>query len=566
VRRRFALAASRLRLAWLAAGLAVSAVALVWLGYRAITEWQRSATLLAQRNADAAVDLLVTALTKDMRGVQSSVLASLLFDEATRDPLLDLNAVGSAFARYPYPELFFAARGTPRSVVFYGRAERPPAWLASAIDRTPFPVMFAEDPRTSDVLLTRIGRDVFEGKRFSVFDVRLQDVNYQVVVRLQYADEAHDRLEGILGFMVNLDWVRSHYFQELTEQVGRIRGVANGVRLTISDRTGAVMAGLPVEETDGPFSTREFPLLFFDPGLIELDKPADVKRPLLIARAAVSDDRGLIAARQGARTTLLLVAASALALVGGLVLTVRAAQANARLVTLRSDFVSAVTHELKTPIATIRAISETLASGRSSTAAAAREYALLAVQESKRLTRLIDNLLAYSRMSDVTQAYSFEAVPVSALIRQSLKEFDAQLRTAGFAVTVDVPEASPLVLADTPSMALAIGNLIDNAIRYSADGRQLMLSARAVSSGVRLEVRDAGRGIPDDEIGLVTRKFFRGQASGSGGSGLGLSIAQRIVKDHSGTLSIQSRPGEGTTVGITLPAANVEDEETHSGR
>jgi signal transduction histidine kinase len=261
-----------------------------------------------------------------------------------------------------------------------------------------------------------------------------------------------------------------------------------------------------------------------------------------------------------------LVATSALALVGGLVLTVRAAQANARLVTLRSDFVSAVTHELKTPIATIRAISETLASGRSSNAEATRDYALLAVQESKRLTRLIDNLLAYSRISDVTQAYAFEAVPAGVLIRQSLKEFDTQLRTGGFAVTLGISEALPLVLADTPSMVLAIGNLIDNAIRYSSDRHELTISAKALGSGVRIEVRDAGRGIPDNEIGLVTGKFFRGRESGSGGSGLGLSIAQRIVRDHAGTLSIESRPSGGTTVSITLPAASADDEEAHPDR
>lgn len=322
----------------------------------------------------------------------------------------------------------------------------------------------------------------------------------------------------------------------------------------------------PAADAGDPFSTREFPLLFFDPGLVELDTPADLTRQLLVARATVSDDRGLIAARQGAQTTLVLVATSALALVGGLVLTVRAAQANARLVTLRSDFVSAVTHELKTPIATIRAISETLASGRSSSAEVARDYALLAVQESKRLTRLIDNLLAYSRISDVTQAYAFESVPVGIMLHKSLKEFDTQIRTAGFSVTVDIPETLPLVLADIPSMVLAIGNLIDNAVRYSSDRRELALTAHALPSAVRIEVRDAGRGIPDDEIRLVTRKFFRGQASGSGGSGLGLAIAERIVRDHAGTLAIESRPGEGTTVAITLPEANADDEEAHSDR
>jgi signal transduction histidine kinase len=87
-----------------------------------------------------------------------------------------------------------------------------------------------------------------------------------------------------------------------------------------------------------------------------------------------------------------------------------------------------------------------------------------------------------------------------------------------------------------------------------------------VSTGVRIEVRDAGRGIPEHELGLVTRKFFRGQASGSGGSGLGLAIAKRIVTDHSGTLLVESRPDQGTAVAITLPGANAEDEEAHSDR
>ena len=557
---RFAHLTSRLRPSWIAVGLALSAVALVLLGVRAIAGWQRSATLLAQRNADAAVDLLVTALTKDMRGVQSSVLPSLLVNEATRDPMLDLNAVGSAFARYPYPEVFFAAHLEPNSVVFYGRAERAPAWLGGGAIEPTFPVIFAEETATGHHLMRRIRRDVSEGKRFSIFDLELVGVHYQVVARLQYADEAHDALSGVLGFMVNLDWIKSDYFVELAEQVGRIRAANSGIRLTIVDGTGARLAGELVEGNGQPFSVREFPLLFFDPALIELDRPSDLSREMLTAHAVVADDRGLIAARQGARTTLVLVATSALVLVGGLAFTVRAAQANARLVTLRSDFVSAVTHELKTPIATIRAISETLAFGRSSNAESSRDYALLAVQESKRLTRLIDNLLAYSRISDVTQAYAFEPIPVGVMIRQSLKEFDGQLRTAGFTVTVDASEQLPLVLVDTTSMMLAIGNLIDNAIRYSGGARRLTITARQLAATVRIEVHDAGPGIPKHEIGQVTRKFFRGQKSGSGGSGLGLSITQRIVSDHSGSLSIESEPGEGTTVAVTLPSMSVEDE------
>jgi signal transduction histidine kinase len=552
-------------LRWVVAGVAVSAIALAWLAYRAISGWQRSATLVAQRNADAAVDLLATALIRDMRGVQTSVLSTLSIDDGTGPALLDLNAVSSAFARYPYPELFFAGRGAATSVRFYVRADRRPSWLPVARGQASFPVAVAEHPQVVDGLLGRVDRDIADGKRFSAFDVRLDGVTYQVFVQLDYADEAHGRVSVVRGFMVNVDWIRQHYFRELAAQVGRIRGADRGIQLAVIDATGEALAGVGRGSAGAPSSTRQFPLLFFDPVLVELERPGDLAIQTLTARALVADDRGLMAARQGSWTTLALVAASALALVGGLLLTVRAAEANARLVTMRSDFVSAVTHELKTPVATIRAISETVAAGRSTNPDAIRDYALLAAQESKRLTRLIDNLLAYSRLSDVTQAYTFEPVRVGALVALTLKEFDAQLRTGGFRVDVDVADALT-IMADTTAMMLAIGNLIDNAIRYSTERRELRIAARALPPLVRLDVSDAGRGIPADEIEQVTRRFFRGQASRSGGSGLGLWIAKRIVSDHGGSLAIASTPGDGTTVTITLGEGRVDDEEADSGR
>jgi two-component system sensor histidine kinase ArlS len=115
-------------------------------------------------------------------------------------------------------------------------------------------------------------------------------------------------------------------------------------------------------------------------------------------------------------------------------------------------------------------------------------------------------------------------------------------------------------------MGLAISNLIDNAIRYSADRKELTVVARPAPSGAHIDVRDAGRGIPEHELSLVARKFFRGRDSGSGGSGLGLYIAQQIVRDHGGALTISSRPNEGTTVTISLRGATADDEEADPDR
>jgi signal transduction histidine kinase len=126
-----------------------------------------------------------------------------------------------------------------------------------------------------------------------------------------------------------------------------------------------------------------------------------------------------------------------------------------------------------------------------------------------------------------------------------------------------MPDDLPAIRADRPSTLLAIGNLIDNAIRYSPDRRELKISARALNGSVVIEVSDAGVGIPTEEIPHVTQRFFRGSRATAGGTGLGLSIAHRIVADHGGSLSVTSEAGVGTKVALNLPVAGVVHEETN---
>jgi signal transduction histidine kinase len=100
-----------------------------------------------------------------------------------------------------------------------------------------------------------------------------------------------------------------------------------------------------------------------------------------------------------------------------------------------------------------------------------------------------------------------------------------------------------------------LDNLVDNAIRYSKENHSLRIVAALADHMVTIRVSDKGVGIPTEEIGDVTRKFFRGRQSGTGGSGLGLAIVERIVTDHGGKLSIESHVGEGTTIALSLPAS-----------
>jgi two-component system phosphate regulon sensor histidine kinase PhoR len=301
---------------------------------------------------------------------------------------------------------------------------------------------------------------------------------------------------------------------------------------------------------------QSFSMAFFDPLIVAIDPPADLHVKSWTAVANPVHDPTLAAAESGARRTLAVGAVMALALTIGLWLSLEAGRANETLADMRADFVSAVTHELKTPIANMRAIHETLASGRLTTETS-REYAEMGIREATRLTRLVDNLLAYARVTDVAHAYTFEPVALEAIVDQSVKEFAPNLAHGEFEVHVDMPDGLPMVKADPTALNLMLNNLIDNAIRYSKERRHLTIAGRAQNGTVTLEVTDKGVGIPEEDLQRVTRKFWRGAESHAGGSGLGLAIVDRIVTDHGGRLEIRSRVGEGTSVIVTLPTASV---------
>ena len=230
---------------------------------------------------------------------------------------------------------------------------------------------------------------------------------------------------------------------------------------------------------------------------------------------------------------------------------------NARLAEMRADFVSTVTHEPRTPLSTILAVRDTLVRVCVTGPDAAGEYAQMLVQATKRLTRLVDTLLAYARVTDITditEVYAFERQLPADLIEHVLLGFRHRLTEGGFEVVVDVPSDLPLVRVDRTSMRLALDNLIDNAIRYAGDGRWIGLSATSADNFVTTEVQDHGVGIPREDLPSVQKTFVRGRLASSGGNGLGLALVSRIVTDHGGSFFIASVVGDGTTVRLPLPA------------
>ena len=303
------------------------------------------------------------------------------------------------------------------------------------------------------------------------------------------------------------------------------------------------MAGARAAVAPGaPTSNRTFPLMFFNPVIAAADPPAKLQRRSWTVRATTRGDSSLLAASSDANRMLVLGLVAAATLAIGIGLSVRAARARLRLAELRADFVASVTHEFKTPIATIRAAGDTLVADRLDGAAARQDYARFIVHESRRLTRLVDNLLAFTRVTDTPEVRPpLEPVVLADVVAESLDRFAVQLSAGTFRVDVSVPPTLPPVLGDRTGLALMLDNLVDNVIRHSRGERALAIGASVSGRFVVLEVGDRGGGIPPDEVRHVTKKFYRGRLAGHGGTGLGLAIAARIVDDHRGTLNYRQR-------------------------
>ena len=378
-----------------------------------------------------------------------------------------------------------------------------------------------------------------------------------------YVAPSRTTLQGVVGFTVNIDWIRKHYFSELTAELSRVVEGRSSMALEIFDENGTlVTSNRPAGSVQpGPQTSareRKFPLLFFDPVQRATAPGEALPVRYWTARAQALPDESILAAASGARRTFMLISFAAAAAVIAMLLTVRAARSAAVLATMKSEFVSAVTHELKTPLSSIRLVSETLARGRFRAPEKVAEYATLLLNEVSRLTRTVDNLLTISRVQDIERFYTFESVDPGTLLEDALNSFNPQLKEQGFEVSVDIPAPLPAVHADRTAILQVLENVLDNAIRYSNGTRHLTISASASDGDVILRIADKGRGIPPDEVPHVFEKFFRGHNVTSGGSGLGLSIAQRILKDHHGQVRLESVPGSGTVAEILLPIGKRE--------
>jgi signal transduction histidine kinase len=541
---------------WLAVLVFAGVLLLTWVGYRAANAWQSNADQLVKRRQQQIAGSLTINLARDMRAVQATVIDRREWRTAElTSPEQLAQVLARVFRRYAYPEVFFAGQ-LPQEPNFLARESRLPAWAAPGGESEG--IRWFRNAQVAELLAARVLSDAGTGRHYSIFPLKVGGTEYQVVTRFLRGAANPESSTAVLGFLVNMDWAKEHYFIPMLESV--IAGTDVPIESQVPDPAGVEFALLDqhgqavgrrqeVAAARAP-SVRRLNTYFFDPAMANTEAVHGLQEWVWALQVSAAGEGKLAIA--AARRTMLVLAASALVFAIGLVIIVRTTRAAAAVASMRSEFVSTVTHELKTPMSVIQSVGETMLRGRVSSPEQQREYAQLLVQETYRLRRLVDNLLAYARVTEVADVYTFEPLQPEQVVDEVVHGFRKLLGDRGIEVHVSTPGPLPPVKADRASLVFALDNLLDNAIRH-AGATQIQLDTRLIENAVEFVVADRGRGIPDDELKRVQQPFVRGGASR--GSGLGLAIVRRIAAAHRGWFRLESRVDAGTTATLAIPVA-----------
>ncbi|MGO4882763.1 MAG: ATP-binding protein [Bryobacteraceae bacterium] len=354
------------------------------------------------------------------------------------------------------------------------------------------------------------------------------------------AGAAHDPVQTVraAGVPMLLVWRGSTVLLATVESVLQQINVGEHVTCAALDRDGRFLAG-------GNASVR--PILR---GAAEFHLPWT----LAVWPLPGSASTDILSRQRSLRVTLVVMM---LFLLSGTYFIARAIRREATVARLQSDFVSAVSHEFRSPLTSMRQLSEILAEGRAPGNERRQIYYETLVSETNRLERLVETLLNFGRMEAGSRKYKFEELDASQLAEDVVTTFEREIsHSRHIELTF---ESNCRIRADAEALAVALRNLLDNAVKYSPPSAGVRVETKRAGAQIAIYVRDHGPGIAPAERKSIFRKFVRGSAAAAlnvKGTGLGLAMAQEIVAAHAGDLRLESEPGKGSTFTILLPAVD----------
>jgi signal transduction histidine kinase len=245
-----------------------------------------------------------------------------------------------------------------------------------------------------------------------------------------------------------------------------------------------------------------------------------------------------------------------LVLVLGSLLIARALSREFAVARLQSDFVSAVSHEFRTPLTSIRQLTEMLARGRMESEQHKQRAYELMLGESDRLRRLVESLLDFGRMQAREYNFRRETLEAAQWSRSVAEEFQEIVRNRGYVIDFSSSSNGARIDGDREALGGALWNLLDNAVKYSPEEKHVRVAVSSANGKLELSVRDAGSGIAKEDLKRVFGKFYRGanaKKQGTKGTGIGLAMVKEIVEAHGGTVHVRSKLGQGSEFTMVLP-------------
>ena len=363
--------------------------------------------------------------------------------------------------------------------------------------------------------------------------------------REQQATPTHPARFYYVVLKISLDYLVKEFFNsEFEKLVGK-------EQFAIVDARGNIVFGAEVRAPKKLLFEKTFPTTLYN-WRLEM-------APLNAARLAAE-------AQKSRRAESILIGLMVATILVGIAFLLYAVSKERRANQLKSEFISNVSHELKTPLSLIRMFGELLALGKVKSEETGREYAEIITRESERLSRLIDNVLDFSRIERGKASYDFQTGDLSEVVARAIDVYRHRFEREGVQLGTEIEETLPDTQFDESAMTLVLLNLLDNAFKYGGERGRIVVGLKRDRGRIRLSVRDFGPGIAADEQRRIFDRFYRSRSArtqNARGSGIGLSLVKHIAEAHGGRVTVESVPGQGATFIVTIPIVEPEGGPQH---
>jgi signal transduction histidine kinase len=546
----------------LAAGLAIAvaipSAALFYSQFRSLSDLDRSSAVVLRQLSQETANGLTGSVQDALKSPYANVL--LRITQRQLEPL-DLPLIASTFERSLATDAFIDRYYVWSDVTDVHRGEV----LAYDRERRGF----IDDVPEAETLVRRVRALAAQKRSIAVFETTIDGCRTYLQAQLRFSSAARDRLTSFVAVAADGDRLRAEYFPALlAAKLKTVEGPTGFPPLvvTLVDAQGSVIFPAGGSATTRYVDERTFPIAFIDPELLPLAVPEPHETWRIRTGYGNQTIPEIIEARARPQRAMMAMLAGVMAL--SVFFVVRAAAREVRLAELKANFVSNVSHDLKTPLALIQLFAETLELGRLKNTDRAQEYYRIINSEARKLTRLINNLLDFSRIEAGLRRYKTEPADLGAVALHVVDSLASQFGHHGFTVTTRIAPDLPLVVMDREAAEQAIENLLSNAMKYSPERRPIVVEVEAVDGFGLVRVTDQGIGIPARLQRRIFRKFYRIQTdagSGAQGTGLGLAIVDHLMRGLGGFVRVESEPGRGSTFTLHFPVHKEAHDQADTG-